>query len=206
MVYLCIFLIEKFIKTIDIHPYECYNIITAREQTATSRTSGGSKSKPAYQESGQTAPETARANQRKPDPLRKTTVTTTAADVKPWEAFLAEYEVKFGACAWLYYFDEAGAVRDIFRDTYYSLDGDSQEDIRQRAAAFEYHKEIKTRNTVNHHWMDSYTVFSASGLAKLKKVLAIIEAYRYDESNGMVDYFNTNFYIDICTKPGKDVA
>lgn len=35
----------------------------------------------------------------------------------------------------------------------------------------------------------------------MKKVNEIICAYRYDESNGMVDYFDTNFYYDIYTKP-----
>lgn len=35
----------------------------------------------------------------------------------------------------------------------------------------------------------------------IKKANAIISAYRYDESNPMVDYFDTNFYYYICTKP-----
>ena len=35
----------------------------------------------------------------------------------------------------------------------------------------------------------------------IKKVNSIISAYRYDESNSMVDYFDTNFYYDIHTKP-----
>jgi hypothetical protein len=34
-------------------------------------------------------------------------------------------------------------------------------------------------------------------------VLAIIGAYHYDASNSMVDYFETNFYYELHTKPGK---
>jgi len=33
------------------------------------------------------------------------------------------------------------------------------------------------------------------------RIDAIVSAYRYDCSNGMVDYFDTNFYYDIRLKP-----
>lgn len=47
---------------------------------------------------------------------------------------------------------------------------------------------------------------SAEFIAKVQKVLAIIGAYHYDASNSMVDYFDTNFYYHIETKPGKSWA
>ena len=39
-------------------------------------------------------------------------------------------------------------------------------------------------------WIDA-------GLEKIIKINDIITAYRYDASNSMVDYFDTNFYYDI---------
>ena len=128
------------------------------------------------------------------------TIRTTADDCKGKEEFLAEYRVKpiYNS---IYFFDEDGKTESISADQYYQMDARRQENIRRSAAAYEYHKEIESENALNHYYIDRYTGFSESGLTKIKKVLAIIEAYRYDESNSMVDYFNTNFYIDIYTEP-----
>lgn len=43
------------------------------------------------------------------------------------------------------------------------------------------------------------TAYTADTLRKLHRVKAIIEAYRYDGTNSMVDYFDTNFYYDLQT-------
>lgn len=79
----------------------------------------------------------------------------------------------------------------------------------QTATALKYHAEQRerfaTRQSLNqyHTSAEENPELSAAFLAKVEKVLAIIRAYRYDESNSMVDYFNTNFYYDLHTKPGK---
>ena len=61
---------------------------------------------------------------------------------------------------------------------------------------------------INHYYLDEkhYPEITAAFLRKLQKIRDIIGAYRYDESNSMVDYFNTNFYYTIKTKPGKSWA
>lgn len=79
----------------------------------------------------------------------------------------------------------------------------------QRITALQYHAEQRERfgkrQSLNqyHTEPEENPELSAAFLAKVKKVIAIITAYRYDESNSMVDYFNTNFYYDLHTKPGK---
>lgn len=82
----------------------------------------------------------------------------------------------------------------------------------QRITALQYHAEQRERfgkrQSLNqyHTSAEENPELSAAFLAKVEKVLAIIRAYRYDESNSMVDYFNTNFYYDLHTKPGKSWA
>lgn len=133
------------------------------------------------------------------------TITTTHSDVVPREDFIASYQVT-GSFGWVYYTDENGCSKSVSTCDYYYLPEDLKEKIRLDHAAVEYARDYATQNGLNHYHIDKYTGFTDAGRAKIKAVLSIIEAYRYDESNSMVDYFNTNFYIDIYTKPGKDVA
>lgn len=68
---------------------------------------------------------------------------------------------------------------------------------------YEYDRETRHECQINHYHLDSYKSFTAETIKLLKKIRSIIESYRYDESNAMVDYFNTNFYFYINTKPEK---
>ncbi len=130
------------------------------------------------------------------------TIKTTAEDIKTFEEFEKEFHISAGH--WVYYFDEDGTVKNIHGEKYYyDLTEDEQKDIRQKAAKYEYYKEAENEITLNHYYLDSYKAFSEIGVKKLNKICCIIEAYRYDESNSMVDYFDTNFYYDIITKPSK---
>lgn len=85
-------------------------------------------------------------------------------------------------------------------------------EAEQTETALKYHAEQRerfaTRQSLNqyHTSAEENPELSAAFLAKVEKVLAIIRAYRYDESNSMADYFNTNFYYDLHTKPGKSFA
>lgn len=133
------------------------------------------------------------------------TVTIAASDLIPKDAFIDSYQVT-GSFGWVHYTDENGCSKSVSTCDYYYLPEDLKEKIRFEHAAAEYARDYATQNSLNHYHIDKYTGFTDAGRAKIKAVLAIIEAYRYDESNSMVDYFNTNFYIDIYTKPGKDVV
>lgn len=110
--------------------------------------------------------------------------------------------------------------RLLIRYNYWTVGGEQitckrfyeMSEAEQTAIALKYHAEQRerfaNRQSLNKYHTESEDnpELSAAFLAKVKKVIAIITAYRYDESNSMVDYFNTNFYYDLHTKPGKSWA
>lgn len=128
------------------------------------------------------------------------TITTTAADIIPEDDFVNAYRVT-GAFGWVDYTDEGGMSKTVSLCDFYSLPDELREKIRIEHARREYASDYTHRNGVNHYHIDKYSGFTDKGREKILAVLGIISAYRYDESNSMVDYFNTNFYIDIYTKP-----
>lgn len=110
--------------------------------------------------------------------------------------------------------------RLLIKYNYWTVDGEQvtykrfceMSEAEQTATALKYHAEQRerfaNRQSLNQYHTDpeDNPELSAAFLAKVQKVIAIITAYRYDESNSMVDYFNTNFYYDLHTKPGKSWA
>ena len=107
-------------------------------------------------------------------------------------------------CDLLHYLNYHGAF-DGERWVYYSKDLDEPEkwaELAEKVSAYEINKYSKAQN-INHYHIENYHEIGAAFIAKLKKIRDIITAYRYDDSNSMVDYFDTNFYYDIDTKPGK---
>lgn len=46
-------------------------------------------------------------------------------------------------------------------------------------------------------YLKTYAAFTEAFKAKLQKICAIVNSYNYNDSNGMVDYFDTNFYATI---------
>ena len=94
------------------------------------------------------------------------------------------------------------------RWVYYSKELDDQatwENLAAKVSAHEIDKYRKAQS-INHYHIESYHEIGAAFIAKLQKIRDIITAYRYDNSNSMVDYFDTNFYYHIETKPGKSWA
>lgn len=85
------------------------------------------------------------------------------------------------------------------RDFYAMEDG--QNEIRMKAAAIEYDaRTCAGFHSVNQYHIDSYTEYTPEFIAKINAVNAIIRNYNYDNSNSMVDYFDTNFYYDLYVK------
>lgn len=122
------------------------------------------------------------------------TITTTSADVVPELEFVANYrELDAVAFDWIEYTDENGIRKSVHKQDIGNLPDDLREAIRLENAYKDYARDYARPASINHYHLDKYTGFTAAGLARIRKVLHIIEAYRYDESNSMVDYFNTNF-------------
>ena len=120
----------------------------------------------------------------------------------PEADFVADYQIKCNQ-HWLYYYDSFGKVQSIHIDKYFYADAAEQEKIRKAVAMYEYDQETRHECQINHYYIDSYKSFTEETGKLLKKIQSIILAYNYDESNSMVDYFDTNFYYDIVTKPKK---
>lgn len=118
----------------------------------------------------------------------------------PEADFVADYQIKCNQ-HWLYYYDSFGKVQSIHIDNYFAADAAEQEKIRSAVAMYEYDRETRHECQINHYHIDFYKSFTQETRELLQKIKSIIESYRYDESNAMVDYFDTNFYYTIVTKP-----
>lgn len=128
------------------------------------------------------------------------TIKTTMADLVPEDAFTDAY-IERGGHGWVNYFDSHGIERCIEYCDYCNLPFEEREAIRIDNAHREYKGTYTRPCSLNEYYLERYSGFSESGMARIQKVFSIITAYRYDRSNGMVDYFDTNFYITIHTKP-----
>lgn len=128
------------------------------------------------------------------------TIRTTPEDIKSFDEFFETYEINYSQ-SWIYYFDDERRCKDIHIDKFMSLSTEERKRITRKAAEFEYYKEIQSECTLNEYHLDKYKGFSISGMKKIEIINSIIKAYRYDESNSMVDYFHTNFYYYLITKP-----
>lgn len=91
----------------------------------------------------------------------------------------------------------------ISRDTYYAMTAAEQAEIRHQVAHAEITRYQSTEQSINHYYIDKYTHLTPGYRAKLHQVLDIVSQYHYDGSNSMVDYFDTNFYLTLYTKPAK---
>lgn len=111
-------------------------------------------------------------------------------------AFIAGW--KFPCSSWGY----APELGNIHGERFYGMDDAvEQEHIRQTVAAYEYDTKTTTRQSINHYHLADVAYLTEATRRKLQQVNDIISAYRYDNSNGMVDYFDTNFYYDIDVVP-----
>lgn len=123
------------------------------------------------------------------------TVSASAADYVDFETFYKTFEIHD-------YIDFYSAEDERICDReFWQADHNKQNEIL-RATAMHYYKGYtdKESYSVNHYYLDRLTVFTPEALERIKLAQKVVAAYRYDESNSMVDYFNTNFYYDIYIK------
>ena len=126
------------------------------------------------------------------------TVKSSAKDFVPRDEFMRSYEPR-PVCEWIYLADN-----DCIRaDRYYTADpDDDRENLRRAAAAYAYDSSISRNHGINQYYIDAdhYPEYTAAMLDRLRQINSIVSAYRYNDSNGMVDYFETNFYYTITVK------
>lgn len=121
------------------------------------------------------------------------TMKTFESDYIPFEQYLESFRIT-GSYAWI----SISPSECIHSDRYWAADADEREQIRKAAAFYEYSKNTTKETCPRLSWIDWLT---EAAKEKFERIDSIISAYRYDCSNGMVDYFDTNFYYDICLKP-----
>lgn len=119
-------------------------------------------------------------------------VAASTADYISREEYTASYRIN-DAGHWLT--TEDG--QSISRDTWYTLDGDEQRRTLASHARREYDYSTTHSIDINYYHIDNYTEYTEAFRAKLHKINAVLDTFHYDDSNGMVDYFDTNFYRDI---------
>ena len=66
-----------------------------------------------------------------------------------------------------------------------------------RHAARKYDSAVSGRTEINHYRIDDNKIYTEAFRVKLHKINAVLDTYHYDDSNSMVDYFDTNFYRNI---------
>lgn len=120
------------------------------------------------------------------------TYKTTPADYIPFDQFMEAYRVS--CSGWITY--GAGSADFIHSEKYFTLSREEQDDIHDRAARYAYEtattKESRSANRDH---------LTQAAVDTISRIDSIVSAYRYDCSNSMVDYFDTNFYYDIVLKP-----
>lgn len=124
------------------------------------------------------------------------TVRLSAEDLVDRQTFVERYR-PYGA--WVYTEREA-----ICRSDYLVMSPEEKEKIRCAAANYSYNKCVHEEFEINENYISECIQFTKVGLKKIYAVNRIICAYRYDNSNSMVDYFDTNFYYTIKATPPTD--
>lgn len=91
-----------------------------------------------------------------------------------------------------------GDGKDVFHEAYWGM---TEEEKRKAEQATAEQQAIWNydRDTVdiNHYHIDKEDMLTDDGKEIVKVANQVIRAFNYDDSNAMVDYFDTNFYYNL---------
>lgn len=124
------------------------------------------------------------------------TITAHDSDFVTPEQFAESYYINYRGYG-IDYKDENGQHKSIHCSEYgeyFKLSAEQREKIRIGAACYEYERKTKTGAKIDQYRIEGNSVFTKDFLDKLCQIKSIIDSFRYDDSNSMVDYFHTNFY------------
>lgn len=133
----------------------------------------------------------------------RVTITSEKTDFVDKETFINSYCLH-SFPNYISLMDESGSFGSISFKDFFDASADEQKRIPRDAGRYEYYSEAERDCNVNHYRLEKYTAFTEAFAEKVKRVCAIIKAYNYDESNSMVDYFDTDFYYDVIIKNCKN--
>ena len=88
--------------------------------------------------------------------------------------------------------------KDIFHEAYDKMTEDEKRKVEQ-ATAEQYAVWNYDRDTtdINHYHIDTEEMLTEDGKEIVRVANRVIRAFNYDDSNAMVDYFDTNFYYNL---------
>lgn len=132
----------------------------------------------------------------------RATIKATAADLAPLDVYAASWQPSMRDC--LVEISDGYISRSEYltRTANERAAGQSLPATQLDAAQIQYNHATAPdyHHNVNQYAIDGYTQYTDAFRAKLHAVNNIIRNYRYDNSNSMVDYFDTNFYYDLTVK------
>ena len=129
------------------------------------------------------------------------TIQATTEDLISFEEFASTYDIEDGY-SWIYYTDN-GEHKSMHIKDYYSPETSAEErqHIKNLATIEGWQRVTKQgEHTLNQYYLDRHTEYTPTFMQKVKAVKSIVESYRHDDSNAMVDYFDVNFYYDLVVK------
>lgn len=108
--------------------------------------------------------------------------------------------VKIGKYNWIWA-EENGAPVQIFCEKYYALSKEDQEKAEELTAEKQKEYEYNADSVqINHYYINKEIMLNEKGKELVKVANTVILAFNKDDSNSMVDYFDTNFYYSINIK------
>ena len=127
----------------------------------------------------------------------------TPDDLAPLEELKKAHPMPPQCCNWIQYKDNNGETQSIRFETWAGMQWNEEATAIYEGALLLGMENAAEGATIYAGNIDGHKEYTQQFRDKLAKVYAIATAYNYDESNIMVDYFNTNFYLDIVTVPEK---
>lgn len=88
--------------------------------------------------------------------------------------------------------------KDIFHEYYWTMPDKEKRKVEaatsEQYAVWNYDR---SEVTINHYHIDTEELLNDDGKKIVSVANQVVRAFNYDDSNAMVDYFDTNFYYDI---------
>lgn len=123
-------------------------------------------------------------------------------DLIPFDDFLAQYAVN--PYEWYYYDNGTTYGASMHGNEYWTLDEQERDEMRVKFAEYDY-KKYSNGVRLNQYYLtpERHPEYTPDFMKKVNDINTIVRSYNYDDSNAMVDYFDTNFYYDLETVPTK---
>ena len=130
------------------------------------------------------------------------TVRVTDSDIVSVDELVNRTQLhRFSSCDWITDTDDPDRKLVNTDEALLKWDKEKQDRVHRTLAAEEIENVKHSKHTmINQFCIDDYKLFTDSFLQKLHRVTLIAQSFNYDDSNSMVDYFNTHFYYSLYVK------